>query len=44
MRLIDERAEALGYAPGEFLAAARDGRVSDTVEASRLLVLVELLD
>jgi hypothetical protein len=44
LRVIDERSEALGYGPGEFVSAAESGEVVDRAETSELLVLLTLLD
>ncbi|MGZ8707473.1 MAG: hypothetical protein ACXW0R_08815 [Gaiellaceae bacterium] len=39
---IDDLSAGLGYEPGEFLQAVREGTVPDTSETSKLLVLARL--
>lgn len=43
LELIDEQSAPLGYGPGEFMKAVRTGTVPDTVETSKILVLVRLV-
>jgi hypothetical protein len=44
LRDIDERSAALGFGPGQFVAAVQAGEVPDRAETSELLVLLTLLD
>jgi hypothetical protein len=43
LTVIDEQSAPLGYGPGEFIEAVRSGTVPDTVETSKILVLVRLV-